>query len=590
MKKSKIILGILILSVIALVFTGCGGMGNPVVPPPSEPEVEIIIPDTTKIADEETGDEVIDVTPDYSVISFAQSTAQLEELEVGDILFIGVTNQTPYGLLRKVTSITRYGTFTVSTEFASLEEAVEELHFSEEIVLTRNDIDYDRLRLPPGVSITQSRASFEYDHTFNLNDFSPIYDGDPTTSTDDVTIDGEINLNFEMIFSLDIGFFKLKNVEFRNIVESYTDLDVTIGGSLSLSNLLDPNPIHLFTIPFLPIPIAPLVVITPILYINLGLDGEVYAEITVGAIIDQTGSNRLESGFEYNNGQWYRIKNDPVFHLEPKEPELSLGGTLKPYVGPELEFIISGCSSIYGSLYGNLELQADINDDPWWCLYGGFDVTLGARLKILSFDLGDPIEWTIFNYREQLVCADGPFGGTNHPPVISDLSADSPSVNINQTTTITCSASDQDEDPLTYNWTKNGGTFEGSTSGSTITWRSPSTEGNYTVDCEVSDGEGGEDNDSVNIIVTESEEPPPATVAPIISVVEGADDGYINADEVAYGLAVLGAGPAYAEIKIYINDICAYTGEVLADGSWWAVVVSELDVDGPCMLLLQRMV
>jgi hypothetical protein len=83
-----------------------------------------------------------------------------------------------------------------------------------------------------------------------------------------------------------------------------------------------------------------------------------------------------------------------------------------------------------------------------------------------------------------------------------------------------------------------------------------------------------------NIVLTESEEPPSATVAPIISIVEGADDGYVNADEVAYGLAVLGNGPAYAEIKIYINDICAYTGEVLADGSWWAVVVSELDVDG----------
>jgi len=169
----------------------------------------------------------------------------------------------------------------------------------------------------------------------------------------------------------------------------------------------------------------------------------------------------------------------------------------------------------------------------------------------------------------------------NHPPVISDLSADPPSVDFNQTTTITCFASDPDGDPLTYHWTKNAGSFEGSTSGLSVTWRAPSTADIYTVvSCEVSDGEGGEDNDSVNIIVTESEEPLPATVAPIISIVEGADDGYVNADEVAYGLAVLGAGPAYAEIKIYINDICAYTGEVLADGSWWAVVVSELDVDG----------
>jgi hypothetical protein len=97
--------------------------------------------------------------------------------------------------------------------------------------------------------------------------------------------------------------------------------------------------------------------------------------------------------------------------------------------------------------------------------------------------------------------------GENHPPVISNLSADPPSVDIDQTTTITCFASDPDGDPLTYHWTKNGGAFVGSTSGLSVTWRAPSTEGNYTVECEVSDGKGGEDSESINIIVTESEEP-----------------------------------------------------------------------------------
>jgi len=501
--KNKIILAILILSMIALIFSGCGG-GNPVTPP-TESEEETIIPDTTKIIDEETESQLTSVSSDQSEITFTQSTPQLEELQIGDILFIGVTDQTPYGLLRKVTNIKRGSraddTLTVNTEFTTLEEAVEELHFSLDTVLTQDDIDYKRLRLPPGVSISQNRGGFEYGHTFNLSDVSPIYEGDPSTTIDDVTIDGEIDLNYEMIFNLDIGFFKLNNVEFRNIVESYTDLDVTIGGSLPLSNLLNPNPIHLFTIPFIPIPVAPLLVITPIVYINLGLDGEVYAKSTVGVTIDQTGSNQLESGFEYDNGQWHEIENDPVFDLEPKEPKLSLGGYIKPYAGPELELILNGCAGVYGSLYGNLELQADINDDPWWSLYGGFDVILGAHLEILSFDLGDPKEWKIFTYRKEILSADGPFGGINKPPVISNLSTDPPSVNINQTTTITCIASDPDGDPLTYTWTKTGGTFEGSTSGSSIIWRAPSISDTYTVVCGVSDGDES-DSKSVNIEVT----------------------------------------------------------------------------------------
>ena len=92
----------------------------------------------------------------------------------------------------------------------------------------------------------------------------------------------------------------------------------------------------------------------------------------------------------------------------------------------------------------------------------------------------------------------------NHPPVISSLNPNPSSVDINQTTTITCSASDQDGNALTYSWTKNGGTITGS--GSTITWIAPSTAGTYTITCTVSDGKGGEDSESINIVVTESDE------------------------------------------------------------------------------------
>jgi hypothetical protein len=94
----------------------------------------------------------------------------------------------------------------------------------------------------------------------------------------------------------------------------------------------------------------------------------------------------------------------------------------------------------------------------------------------------------------------------NHPPVIFELSANPPNVDISQTTTINCSAYDPDGDSLAYRWTKNGGAFIGSTSGSSVTWRAPSTPGIYRVYCEVTDGEGGEDNDSANIIVAESDE------------------------------------------------------------------------------------
>lgn len=98
----------------------------------------------------------------------------------------------------------------------------------------------------------------------------------------------------------------------------------------------------------------------------------------------------------------------------------------------------------------------------------------------------------------------------NHNPIISDLSASPRTGFINQTNTITCIASDQDDDPLTYRWSKTGGTI--TESGSTIAWKSPATEGNYTITCTVSDNKGGEDKKSVNIEVDDNKYGDPRTI------------------------------------------------------------------------------
>ena len=91
----------------------------------------------------------------------------------------------------------------------------------------------------------------------------------------------------------------------------------------------------------------------------------------------------------------------------------------------------------------------------------------------------------------------------NHKPIISDLSASPRTAFINQNITITCTASDQDGDALTYSWSSSPvWTINGS--GSTIAWKSPATEGTYTITCTVSDDKGGEDKKSVNIEVDDN--------------------------------------------------------------------------------------
>jgi len=91
----------------------------------------------------------------------------------------------------------------------------------------------------------------------------------------------------------------------------------------------------------------------------------------------------------------------------------------------------------------------------------------------------------------------------NRPPVISSLTVSPQDVGPGGTATVTCSASDPDGDPLTYQWTAPGGTFTGS--GASVTWTAPPATGTYVVTCTVDDGQGGTATQSVPVYVSASE-------------------------------------------------------------------------------------
>jgi hypothetical protein len=95
---------------------------------------------------------------------------------------------------------------------------------------------------------------------------------------------------------------------------------------------------------------------------------------------------------------------------------------------------------------------------------------------------------------------DNPVDPTNHPPVISSMTASMDTVNLSDTCTITCVATDQDGDSLTYNWSSAAGSISGT--GNSAIWTSPNVGGAYTVVCEVSDGNAAAVTDSVTIMVT----------------------------------------------------------------------------------------
>lgn len=87
----------------------------------------------------------------------------------------------------------------------------------------------------------------------------------------------------------------------------------------------------------------------------------------------------------------------------------------------------------------------------------------------------------------------------NHVPVITRLFANPSAIDIDETTILTCLASDQDSDSLTYSWYAEHGALSGS--GPSVAWTAPSTQGYYNITCLVQDNRGAQVRDSVSVVV-----------------------------------------------------------------------------------------
>lgn len=78
----------------------------------------------------------------------------------------------------------------------------------------------------------------------------------------------------------------------------------------------------------------------------------------------------------------------------------------------------------------------------------------------------------------------------NTPPIITGMEVRNNSLELLGNSEIMCVASDADGDPLSYNWSVSGGTFQGQ--GDIIVWKAPRVPGTYIINVSAADGKGGE--------------------------------------------------------------------------------------------------
>ncbi len=93
----------------------------------------------------------------------------------------------------------------------------------------------------------------------------------------------------------------------------------------------------------------------------------------------------------------------------------------------------------------------------------------------------------------------------NHRPIIIGLEADPEKVVPLGSCQVVCTASDADDDELSYNWSASDGEIKGV--GANVTWTAPRSEGSHNVTVIVTDGRGGEVMHYVVIEVRANESP-----------------------------------------------------------------------------------
>lgn len=377
MKKNILIGLVLLISVVS----SCQQPVN------SEPKVTESVSGTLK-------DEVLVLTDDSANIkSINIDSGQVtinstDNIEAGNILSFGITENTPMGFLAVVESVEDSGdTKQLKVREASIEEAFEELDINIDSTFSPDD---EELRFIPsidGVSFIRP-GSRDIDNltlangkmTLQLLDVQLHGSGD-----NKILLNGKIEVEASVIFDFSL---KDERLEF-SITPSVTDT-LTLTGNYDSSNIQKEVELGKVTKKFKFAVNGLPVYITTEFFLNAGFDGKV----TVDLESEVSARASFTAGLVYNGSWDTTYKNDVSFTYKPPivNSELFARAYIKPgfrlwlynTVGPEISWepyikLNATCLAQFGSL------KNDSFFNPQWALYGGHAINAGCNVKFMNF-------------------------------------------------------------------------------------------------------------------------------------------------------------------------------------------------------------
>lgn len=287
---------------------------------------------------------------------FTEKTGTLASVTNNSILVIGISEKTPYGLLRKVTGVKTNGSdLEIGTEDAQLTDAIMEGTIKFEKTLQEKDF---RLGTKiDGVFAKGPVKSFD-GLAVTMDDFEIFKDGAKSA-----IINGSTGVSCELDLELTI---KSREIERIDVTTKLSRIDeVTISSNAAFSGKKE---VSLATFVHNPVIIDSLVFV-PEVTLNCGFDGSISNPVSYGVRQDRA----ITSKFRFENASW---SEDPLIHSESfdfTKPQVTDNSELKVFTGPEINLKLFGVPLQAVKTTGHFILKADKGGSPLWKLSIGND-------------------------------------------------------------------------------------------------------------------------------------------------------------------------------------------------------------------------
>jgi formylglycine-generating enzyme required for sulfatase activity len=364
--KSKRLI-ILVISLLMLLFTlGCSKKS-------SEPDIheeDPIVTEETQVIPSTTGDEIIEITDNTVVLP---SDTELDMIQEGNIIVSAPTDAAPDGLLRKVIGYEEQdGQIVVITEHARLEDVFERLELKISRDLKTSEIRSTEYHID-GIELNPDHKnpvvfSYDIDEIFHI--------------TEQVSMNIDGNLSLQMGYDADASIlpwpFGISYVMAEGYVGHSSNLQISVNGGFSIYDRI-PVVTHIFypiTLVIGGIPIS----FTPKVVIYLEIDAEGQASLTTSV----SSSSNFLAGLEYNKPTWSAY-NEKSVNFDYTPPDLSSALHARVGAGPQFELNFYGIAGPFVNCMGYMDIAANVDNDPWWVLLGGFNIDAGVKFEALGY-------------------------------------------------------------------------------------------------------------------------------------------------------------------------------------------------------------